>query len=246
VYLIEANETGVYLVTLVVYHITMIKNIPSDYTIDKLGNVFNTRSQKYIKGVVNSRGYRVYSINNRLMSGHRLVAEAFIDNPNNLSQVNHKDGDKLNNSVDNLEWVTPLQNTRHAIEYGLRDNSGSNNPSSLLTNDDVEEIKIMGLNGVQQKDIAKHFNIDRTTVSDIFRNKTWKHVCVEGQEWLKSLSTKGERNASCKVSDKEVLEIRKRYDSGEPIPSIAKDYPIQQQTVRKIAYRQQRGYLTEV
>lgn len=52
---------------------------------------------------------------------HRLVAMAFIPNPNNLPQVNHKDGNKLNNCVDNLEWITNYDNMQHSIITGLRD-----------------------------------------------------------------------------------------------------------------------------
>lgn len=65
---------------------------------------------------------------------HRLVAAAFLPNPNNLNIVNHKDGDKLNNSASNLEWCTYSENMRHAFKNGL------NGPHSLLSYKEVVDI----------------------------------------------------------------------------------------------------------
>lgn len=72
---------------------------------------------------ISYKGYRktiLFSENKqKVVETHRLVALAFIEKPEGKSQVNHKDGNKLNNDVSNLEWVTPLENTRHAIQMGL-------------------------------------------------------------------------------------------------------------------------------
>lgn len=80
---------------------------------------------RVLKTQVDNKGYhriRV-TIEREKMSYkvHREIAKAFIPNPNNLPQVNHKDGNKSNNSVDNLEWVTNRDNAHHAIEHGLWD-----------------------------------------------------------------------------------------------------------------------------
>ena len=102
----------------------MIKNIEkiTGYKIDSSGNVFNTKGKKMYTRIKKKSGYEVIKIGDRRKSGivkeyvvHRLVAEAFIENPENKPFVNHKDRNRLNNCVDNLEWVNNKQNQIHWV-----------------------------------------------------------------------------------------------------------------------------------
>lgn len=91
------------------------------YQISNKGNF--KRGNKLINGWIQNTGYKTVNIKEKKYSIHRLVAEAFIPNPENKAQVNHKDGNKLNNCVSNLEWVTPKENVQHAFKIGLCDNA---------------------------------------------------------------------------------------------------------------------------
>lgn len=97
----------------------IINNEETDYSIDKEGKVFSNKTNKFLLGSVYNTGYRMVRLtigkNKKSYAIHRLVAEAFLPNPNKLDIVNHKDGNKLNNRVENLEWVSQSQNRIHAI-----------------------------------------------------------------------------------------------------------------------------------
>ena len=90
-----------------------------DYEITRDGQVINKHTNHVLKPQPNAKGYLRVSISKKLVFVHRLVAEKYIPNPNNLPQVNHKDGNKLNNNVENLEWVDNLENRAHAVKTGL-------------------------------------------------------------------------------------------------------------------------------
>ncbi len=98
-----------------------IINFP-DYQISNLGNVYSKKNYKIRKPFVSNGYLSIYLFKNGKRYRkkiHRLVAEAFIPNPNNLPVINHIDGNKLNNIVSNLEWCTSKQNTIHAYKTGL-------------------------------------------------------------------------------------------------------------------------------
>lgn len=90
-----------------------------DYEITRDGKVINKHTGHTLAPQPNGKGYLRVSIGKKLMFIHRLVAEKYIPNPENKPQVNHKDGNKLNNCVDNLEWVTNQENRNHTVDNDL-------------------------------------------------------------------------------------------------------------------------------
>lgn len=102
-----------------------IKSLNGLYEISNTGVLRNARTKKVIGGYVEKNGYRRVTIENKELGKvvrttiHRLVAEAYIPNPLNKPQVNHIDLNKLNNSVENLEWVTGSENMKHAYSNGV-------------------------------------------------------------------------------------------------------------------------------
>lgn len=101
---------------------------------------------------------------------HRLVAKAFIENPENKEIVNHIDGDRTNNRLENLEWVTVRENVLHSFKFGKRKICKNVPKKTLLTDFQINQIdKLRNLYTVNQ--LAKLFNIEYQSLKNIIRKK---------------------------------------------------------------------------
>ena len=141
----------------------------------------------YLKQHVDKDGYLRVQLNKEgkgyNVGVHRLVLLAFVPNPENKPQVNHKNGIKNDNRLENLEWCTNSENQLHAIEIGLvtnfviPDNTGINNGRAKLTESDVKMIRELYATGkYRQKELANMFGINQTGISGIILRKTWRSV----------------------------------------------------------------------
>lgn len=104
---------------------------------------------------------------------HRLVASAFISNPEGKETVNHIDGMKTNNRVSNLEWATRAENDAHARATGLSDSKGENHPCSVLTNEDVLHIRRSDDRSIV---LARELGVSRSTVDRVRLGSHWTHI----------------------------------------------------------------------
>jgi len=151
------------------------------YVINKLGQVKNLRSQRVTSPRPDKDGYLrlVLWFNKRYnnLAVHRLIALHFIDNPKKKTQVNHIDGNKANNSVSNLEWVTPEENRKHSTYLKLQaPRRGVKHHNNKLSVKDIREIRRLCRDNCPHDMISSIYNIKPGTVSKIHLRTRWAHV----------------------------------------------------------------------
>lgn len=160
------------------------------FCVSKSSKIYSCRTGKLLKTRIESTGYYAFGTRiggrkgiARFYKVHRLVAFCFIENfqPETKTHVNHKDGCKLNNISSNLEWVTPQENTDHAIAYGLIPESlrGEDSYWSKLTEDLLKSIRERyvprcRINGMRA--IARELGLDHSTISEALSGNTWAHL----------------------------------------------------------------------
>ena len=150
----------------------------SRFEISQSGVIRNAKTKSIKSQYVSDTGYYMITISKNNKSKpyrvHRLLANNFIDNIENLKEVNHIDGNKLNNELINLEWVSHFGNMQHAFSTGLANNSGVKNGMAKLNEINVAEIKELLKQGISQYKIAEKYLVSRSAILKIHLGKTWK------------------------------------------------------------------------
>ena len=149
------------------------------YIVYEDGTVLSKVSNKPMKIQVNYKGYPCigFQINKRKVNKtiHRLLAELFIPNPYNFSDVDHIDGDRTNNNLSNLRWVTHGDNIQHSYNFGKRSATGINNVRCKNNESIVREVCIYlqsGLSAAKIRDLGYNYGLVRAIKS----RKNWNHI----------------------------------------------------------------------
>jgi hypothetical protein len=151
------------------------------YKVSNNGGIYSSLSMMELKPVQQSNGYLVISLHyarNRfkIKRIHRLVAHAFLKNPHEYKEINHKDGNKTNNRVENLEWCSHRQNIQHAYDteiIPIRD-------GKVFSIEDIKAIKRLLAKGeLKNKEIAALYNTSADYITKIKRGDKWRRVTIE-------------------------------------------------------------------
>ena len=156
-----------------------LRHIEGGYRVSRCGSIISKRFNRPLKPSVSSSGYFSVSIS---IEGdvtthlvHRLVAEPWVPNPMNLPQINHIDGDKLNNHIDNLEWCTGPYNMQEAIRLGLRKDKGVDNSNCKTDEDTVHKICNLLQDGLMTAKI-RDMGFNCRLVEHIKYKDNWTHI----------------------------------------------------------------------
>lgn len=161
------------------YQVSNLGNVKS---LEKYCNSKNRKKrkifEKILKTTKNNYGYLTSTLfrnsKRTTILNHRLVALAFIPNPDNKPQINHINGIKTDNRVENLEWCTHQENIQHAFNIGLNiGNKGEKNGRCKLTKEQVLAIRA---DNRFFRDIAKDYNVHYSLIGYIKKNKLWSHL----------------------------------------------------------------------
>lgn len=205
-----------------------VYEVSNEGRVRRLAGAFGTSKTRVLKPKKHTGGYVCYGISLQgevsYFTAHRLVAQAFLGERPEAMTVNHIDGNKLNNRIENLEYITQGENNLHAVrELGQR--IGSKHYAAVLNEVAVINIKQNLLSKYTDTEIGKMYEVSRSVIKQIRRGKNWKHI--DG-DYSPPPSRK-------KLTDDDVREIRKLRSQGKRQKDIAIQYGVSPSLIWGIA-----------
>lgn len=195
------------------------------------GKVFSLISNRFLSNCVRGEYISIGLYVNgcrKTFSVHRLVAMAYIPNPEKKPIVNHKDGDKFNNQVSNLEWCTASENAIHAVETGLKGTVRNN--YRTISEETAKEICALLQDGYRVKDVAMMCNVKSQDVSDIKCGKNYKDISSEFT--LDSVPFRQ------RISVDKILKVCELLQSKTSMAKIKQETGLNLGTIRRIKNRE--------
>jgi DNA invertase Pin-like site-specific DNA recombinase len=145
--------------------------------------------------------------------------------------IRHLDGNSLNNNLNNLKYGTYKENYNDSVRHGTNQ-IGIRNPRAVLSEEDVQDIRLRLSIGELQKNIAKKYGVNTATIFSIKNKRNWG--------WLKNIHNekiylpRGSRMGSSKLKEEDIFKIRPRINNGESLVAIAKDFGVTHSTISDI------------
>lgn len=167
-----------------IWEYVYLKGNKTKYMVSIMGRVKNSKTNKILQPAIDGGYLKVGLYHKGKMytrKVHRLVSEAFIDNidPYVKNEVNHIDGNKTNNNIDNLEWVSRKENIRHAFKIGLNHGfKGIKNYFAVHDEEIIHRICSLLEEGYRIKEISKKTKVNKHTIHKIYKRKQWKHISI--------------------------------------------------------------------
>lgn len=158
--------------------IEYFKTYLDNYVLSKCGKVYSLKTNKLRKFNINNKGYKMLSIKDRTnkiyknISVHRFMAMTFLKNENNYKVVNHKDGDKNNNNISNLEWCTQKENINHSWANGMSKYSKKNRkyiPVYCIVKESGERLEFESV-----REAARKMNVNQSNLLKLLKGEVGK------------------------------------------------------------------------